>query len=111
MPTGSPALVGGQVTALAGAELLVGGHRHLALVPEDGRPRLAWRSPLADTIGDLLAYRGRPVAVLATGDPLWFGVADLLLRHIPRDEVASSAARFRLPGSRGTAGLVAWRAP
>jgi precorrin-6Y C5,15-methyltransferase (decarboxylating) len=84
---GLPGLGRRASAALGGAELLVGGHRHLALVPEDGRPRLAWRSPLADTISDLLAYHGRPVAVLATGDPLWFGVADLLLRHIPRDEV------------------------
>ncbi len=73
--------------ALAGAELLIGGRRHLGLVPDDGRPRLAWRSPLADTIGDLLAHRGRPVAVLATGDPLWFGVAAVLLRHVPQEEV------------------------
>jgi precorrin-6Y C5,15-methyltransferase (decarboxylating) len=73
--------------ALARAEVLVGGARHLTMLEDDGRPRLLWRSPLADTLGDLLALRGRAVAVLATGDPLWHGVGRLLLRHVPRQEV------------------------
>ncbi len=75
--------------ALAAAEALVGGARHLAMLPDDGRPRLAWRSPLADTLADLLAFRDRHrrVAVLATGDPLWHGVGRLLLRHLPLAEI------------------------
>lgn len=73
---------------LAAAEVLVGGGRHLALVPDDGRPRLAWRSPLSDAVADLMALRGRKVAVLATGDPLWHGVGRLLLRHLPLSELA-----------------------
>ena len=60
------------------AEVLVGGRRHLAMLPEDGRLRLNWRSPLVDTIQEIDAFRGRPVVVVATGDPLWFGVGRLL---------------------------------
>jgi precorrin-6Y C5,15-methyltransferase (decarboxylating) len=73
--------------AIDRAEVLVGGERHLAMVPADGRTRLAWRSPLADTMSDLLALQPRQVAVLASGDPLWYGVGRLLLRHVPRSEV------------------------
>lgn len=73
--------------ALAAAEILVGGSRHLALLPDDGRPRLTWRSPLADTLAELLASRPRHVVVVATGDPLWYGVGRLLLRHVPAGEV------------------------
>lgn len=73
--------------ALTEAELLVGGARHLAMLPEDGRPRLAWRSPLASSLDDLLAARGRKVAVLATGDPMWYGIGRLLLRHVPLAEM------------------------
>lgn len=72
---------------LTEAELLVGGARHLAMLPEDERPRLAWRSPLASSLDDLLAARGRKVAVLATGDPLWYGIGRLLLRHVPLAEM------------------------
>ena len=74
--------------ALAAAEVLVGGARHLAMLPEDGRPRLSWRSPLADTLPELLAQRPRPVALLASGDPLWYGVGRLLLQHLSPAEVA-----------------------
>ena len=73
--------------AIAAAEVLVGGERHLSLVPEDGRPRLAWHSPLVATLPDLLALRPRNVVVLASGDPLWYGIGRLLLHHIPVAEV------------------------
>jgi precorrin-6Y C5,15-methyltransferase (decarboxylating) len=73
---------------IAGAEVLVGGRRHLAMVPEDGRARLAWRSPLGDTLADIEGYRGRAaVVVLATGDPLWFGVGRLLVGRFGAGEV------------------------
>jgi precorrin-6B C5,15-methyltransferase / cobalt-precorrin-6B C5,C15-methyltransferase len=73
--------------AIAAAEVLVGGERHLSLVPFDTRPRLAWRSPLLATLPDVLALRPRNVAVLATGDPLWYGIGRLLLHHVPVAEV------------------------
>ncbi len=73
--------------ALAAAEVLVGGARHLALLPDDGRQRLAWRSPLSATLAELTALRPRPVVVLATGDPLWFGIGRLLQRHVAADEL------------------------
>lgn len=73
--------------AIDAAEVLVGGERHLSLVPAEGRQRLRWRSPLAATIPDLLALRPRAVVVLATGDPLWYGVSRLLLDHVLVAEV------------------------
>ena len=72
------------------AEVLVGGARHLAMVPPAGSPgaeRLIWRRPLADTLGDIAARRGRRVTVLASGDPLWYGVGAVLARRFPREEM------------------------
>jgi precorrin-6Y C5,15-methyltransferase (decarboxylating) len=88
--------------ALASAEVVAGGVRHLAMLPEDGRPRLAWRSPLGDSLGELLGHRGRQVAVLASGDPLWHGIGRLLLRHVPASEVAvlPHVSAFQLACSR-----------
>ncbi|MGD9509847.1 MAG: precorrin-6y C5,15-methyltransferase (decarboxylating) subunit CbiE [Geminicoccaceae bacterium] len=74
--------------AIAAAEFLVGGVRHLAMLPADSRQRLTWRSPLADTLPEILALRPRPVAMLATGDPLWYGIGRLLLQHLSPAEVA-----------------------
>jgi precorrin-6B C5,15-methyltransferase / cobalt-precorrin-6B C5,C15-methyltransferase len=69
------------------AELLVGGERHLALIPPGRAERKPWRSPLVDTMQDMAAWRGRRVVVLASGDPLWHGIGATLLRHFGRDEM------------------------
>lgn len=69
------------------AALVVGGKRHLALA--DGLPRaerLVWQSPITETLPAILARRGEPVAVLASGDPYCFGIGKLLSRHVPPEE-------------------------
>ncbi len=71
-----------------GAEVLVGGARHLAMVPEDGRERIRWPTPLSDIRSLLEARRGRPVCVLATGDPLCYGIGAKFHRWFDRDEIA-----------------------
>jgi precorrin-6Y C5,15-methyltransferase (decarboxylating) len=60
------------------AEVLIGGERHLAMLPEDGRERLTWPSPLLALVDDILARRGQAVCVLATGDPLAYGIGSTL---------------------------------
>jgi len=69
------------------AEVLVGGARHLAMVPADGRERLAWATPLEAQIDQLIRMRGRRVCVLATGDPMWHGIGAMLAKHIPPAEM------------------------
>jgi len=69
------------------AETLVGGERHLAMVPPGSAERLVWQRPLTDTIGAIATRRGRRVAVLASGDPMWYGVGAVLARHFPREEM------------------------
>jgi precorrin-6Y C5,15-methyltransferase (decarboxylating) len=69
------------------AELVVGGRRHLNLVgPVRGR-QMQWAMPLEATSAEILRYRGRPVAVLASGDPFWFGAGATLARSIPVEEM------------------------
>ncbi|MFT4128484.1 precorrin-6y C5,15-methyltransferase (decarboxylating) subunit CbiE [Labrys sp. (in: a-proteobacteria)] len=91
---------------VAGAELLVGGARHLAMVPDRAaeRPaeRLAWPSPLTDAIGPIRAARGRRVVVLASGDPFLWGVGATLARFIPPEEIACHPApsSFSLAAAR-----------
>jgi len=87
---------------IAGAEVLVGGERHLALVPEGAAERILWRQPLTATIEPIAAHRGKRVVVLASGDPLWFGVAATLARHFPAAEMAilPQASAFSLAAAR-----------
>jgi precorrin-6B C5,15-methyltransferase / cobalt-precorrin-6B C5,C15-methyltransferase len=70
------------------AEILVGGDRHLAMLPDDLRSQLVWDSPIEETIQKIINYRGRSVAVLASGDPLWFGIGTTLLKRIPIEEIS-----------------------
>jgi precorrin-6Y C5,15-methyltransferase (decarboxylating) len=72
---------------LARATLVVGGARHLALASPISAPTLRWPSPIEDAIPALLARRGEPTCVLASGDPFWFGVGALLRRHFAPEEM------------------------
>ena len=87
---GEDGLAGLSAAALAlvdTAEILVGGERHLAMAPLGGAERLTWQRPFSDTIGAIAARRGRRVVVLASGDPLWYGVGAVLARHFPINEM------------------------
>jgi precorrin-6Y C5,15-methyltransferase (decarboxylating) len=68
-------------------EVLVGGDRHLAMVPEHLGERLRWGCPLEATLDSLEALRGRRVVVLASGDPMCFGVGELLVRRFAPSEL------------------------
>jgi precorrin-6Y C5,15-methyltransferase (decarboxylating) len=87
---------------LDGAEILIGGERHLAMVPKDGRKRLTWPSPLQALIGEIEALRGRPVCVLATGDPMAYGIGVTLGRHIAQEEmvILPGVSAFSLAAAR-----------
>jgi len=74
-------------TLLEHAEVLVGGARHLALLPEDGRERLTWPSPLTALVDEIVARRGQRICVLATGDPMNYGIGVTLARRVPRAEM------------------------
>lgn len=65
------------------ADIVFGGPRHLALARVGERGR-AW--PLPFSVEPVIACRGRPVAVLASGDPFWFGVGGTLADHLAPSE-------------------------
>jgi len=65
--------------ALAAAETVFGGERHLALAGIGHRGR-SWPVPF-DASG-VLACRGRPTVVLASGDPFWYGVGGSLAAQL-----------------------------
>ncbi|GAA2514784.1 precorrin-6y C5,15-methyltransferase (decarboxylating) subunit CbiE [Pilimelia columellifera] len=68
--------------ALRQAEVILGGRRHLDLLPEDiTAERAPWPSPMLPALPGLLdAHAGRRIAVLASGDPMFYGVGATLAR-------------------------------
>lgn len=85
------------------AELVVGGARHLALAGALVRAeRLAWPSPMEPAFAEIVARRGRPVTVLASGDPFHFGVGKQLTSLVGADEsvCVPHASAFSLAAAR-----------
>ncbi|AMB87325.1 precorrin-6Y C5,15-methyltransferase [Pseudomonas agarici] len=72
--------------ALLGASRIFGGQRQLDLLPVCVRgERQVWPSPFSTA--PVLALRGTPVCVLASGDPMLFGVGASLSRQMNREEM------------------------
>lgn len=78
--------------AIGAARHVLGSTRHLALlqplhaaaaVPAHWQ---AWPVPFADGLPMLLALRGRPVVLLASGDPFWFGAGSVVTRALAPGE-------------------------
>ncbi len=85
------------------AELVLGGKRHLALAdPLIKSERLSWPSPIGTVLPDIEKHRGRPVAVLASGDPFHYGVGDMLMRSFSPEEMlcVPQAGAFSLAAAR-----------
>jgi len=79
--------------AVVDAELLYGGSRHLALIStqNSSATRIPWPSPMTPAMQQILTEhrRHRRIAVLASGDPLFYGVGVPLTRDL-------SSAEFRV---------------
>lgn len=72
--------------ALLEAGVVIGGPRQLALLPPCIRAtREPWPQPFA--LAPVLDRRGTPVCVLASGDPMLFGVGASLARQLSADEL------------------------
>jgi len=86
---------------IAAAEAVAGGARHLAMV-DTAAERLEWPSPFSGARALLEARRGKRVAVLASGDPMWFGIGATLARWFDPAEmtVLPHAGAFSLAAAR-----------
>jgi precorrin-6B C5,15-methyltransferase / cobalt-precorrin-6B C5,C15-methyltransferase len=69
---------------LLDAEVLIGGERQLGLLPPECRGRrVAWPSPLRPAVRGLLAaHTGSRTAVLASGDPMFYGIGRALAEEL-----------------------------
>ncbi len=85
--------------ALASAETVFGGERHLALAGIGDRGQ-AWPVPF-DT-ACVIACRGRPTVVLASGDPFWHGVGGTLAEQLRDGEWTAhpASSTFQLAAAR-----------
>lgn len=78
---GPDGLTPASLRALQAAEMVIGAPRHLALLGVKGAE---W--PVPFSLAPVLARRGRPTAVLASGDPFWFGAGGALASQLAPEE-------------------------
>jgi len=89
--------------AIAEAELVFGGARHLdlagSIITGEAHP---WLSPFSASIDAILSERGRKVCALASGDPFHYGVGATLSRHVDASQmvVYPHSSAFSLAAAR-----------
>lgn len=69
------------------AEVVVGSERLLGSLPKLKAERQEWPQPFSAVVAQMKPLRGRKTVILATGDPLNYGVARKLLEFIPFAEM------------------------
>ncbi|MFN4205457.1 MAG: precorrin-6y C5,15-methyltransferase (decarboxylating) subunit CbiE [Agrobacterium albertimagni] len=88
------------------AETLVIGERLDAVIDGSNLPQLkrmlTWGAGFRETLAEILKLRGTPVTVLATGDPMHFGIGATLRRYVAAEEmfVLPSPSAFSLAAAR-----------
>ncbi|MEZ5934591.1 MAG: precorrin-6y C5,15-methyltransferase (decarboxylating) subunit CbiE [Alphaproteobacteria bacterium] len=88
--------------AIEAGDIVIGGERHLAMVPEGAGERRVWQQPLSRSLDEIETLRGRKVVVLASGDPMCHGVGAVLARRFDAAEmeVLPASSAFSLACAR-----------
>ena len=89
-------------TLFDAAETILAPERVLARIDCGKRETITWTFGIKDTIALVMARRGTPVTILATGDPMFYGVGATLMRDLDKAEmrVIPSPSAFSLAASR-----------
>ena len=72
------------------ATVLVGGERHLSMLSfskEDKREQIVWGTSFSAMVEKILARRGEKICILASGDPMCFGVGATFAKRLPLEEM------------------------
>lgn len=95
---------------IAGADILVGGRRHLASVDHATAEKIVIQGPIAvilDRLEEEVA-RDRQVVILASGDPLYYGIGPLVIKRFGAQAVRVIPNISAVAGAFARLGL-AWQ--
>ncbi len=73
--------------AVETTSLVIGSERLLGMLPPSKTGRMEWPQPFSAVVDMIKPLRGRSTVILATGDPMNYGVARKLLEFIPFEEM------------------------
>lgn len=89
----------GELPAIPTGRTVLGPKRLKGRVPH----LVEWAEPTLDAmLKQIVAHRGTPTVVLASGDPMWFGIGATLAKHLPPDEfrIEPAPSSFQLASAR-----------
>jgi precorrin-6Y C5,15-methyltransferase (decarboxylating) len=82
---GARSLGAAALSRIEDAEILFGGDRHLGFFPDIRAEKISVKSNLKEVSARIKAELGKKrIAVLASGDPLFYGIAKYLMTQIPK---------------------------
>ncbi|MEP6827526.1 MAG: precorrin-6y C5,15-methyltransferase (decarboxylating) subunit CbiE, partial [Aestuariivirga sp.] len=73
--------------AIESAEVVIGSERMFTMLPSLKAEKHLWPQPFSLVVEQVKAFAGRNTVLLATGDPMNFGVARKILDFIPKTEI------------------------
>lgn len=87
---------------LNSADIIVGPPRALAGREFGAAEVHRWSSPLSEMVERIAGWRGQRVVILATGDPMHYGIGATMARHVAFDEmtVIPAPSAFSLAAAR-----------
>ncbi len=99
---GVDGLASGPRALIDGADIVVGSRRILEREDFGGTETHNWTSPLDEMLTRIATWKGKNVVVLATGDPMHFGIGATLARTIPVEEmtIIPAPSAFSLAAAR-----------
>lgn len=99
---GTDGLTGVALALLEDARTVIAPERVIAELDLPGKHMEPWTGKFHESVEKLLKRRGEPITILATGDPMHFGVGSTMARHIPPEEmrVLPSPSAFSLAAAR-----------
>ena len=95
-------------TLVETCEVLVGGERHHDKFPEVVAERLTWQDGFKQAQDEIEKRRGKRIVVLASGDPMYYGVGSTLARRFG----AAALTVYPVPGAFSLAAArMGWSIP
>ena len=85
---GYEALSSAAQATLQKAEVIIASERMFELLPALKAERHLWPQPFSGVVDQVKNFTGRHTVLLATGDPMNFGVARKIFEIAPRDDIA-----------------------
>ena len=87
--------------ALRSADVIIGGDRHHGLAPDLKAERIHWPSPFRTLVDEIGKMSDRTVAVMVTGDPLWFSAGAYLVKAFAGDcKIYPNLSAFQFAAAR-----------